>query len=406
MSSSASSHQHQLHRNTDTREAGTTKAHHSTRVSSRRTATSGTTEKPPSVFLCKPRYMNNLPEPPFLPKMYNLEVETSQYAKYRISSLESSYKPKLETGPALGIWVDWVTPEEEQQLGEGEPLTAEEEEILAQVENSQESKRKFSVPSWMRRTGYDEFSELRANKNISQYPNSDGSSSLKQQRSLSETIQDEFEAAKQVPVHPDPRKRHLKPVQVLPVFPDFENWPDKFVVLQFDSNPSEEIESHQDTQRIVEEFIENALTVAFTNQSGERFLSYYIPTENTIENRKSQHWEETMKKNNTIEDYELLREYTFVTRPEEGNRSFVFLQDDQVVRYFPVTSKLFLYRRIRRQETSQPGQPILWVHRRPFTEKEENERNEVITELYGENNKTLSENTNAEEIIRQLEEDE
>ncbi|GJQ15026.1 hypothetical protein GpartN1_g6817.t1 [Galdieria partita] len=401
--SSTSSNQTQISKNTENLENGTTKAQYSSRSSSRKTATSGTMEKPPSVFLCKPRYINNLPELPFLPKMYNLEVETSQYAKYRISSLESSYKPKFETGPALGIWVDLVTPEEEQEHGEGEPLTAEEEEILSQVENSQDSKRRFSVPSWMRRTGYDEFSELKTNKNTSQPSHSNNSSSTKQQRSLLETIQDEFEAAKQVPVHPDPRKRHLKPTQVLPVFPDFENWPDKFVVLQFDSNPAEEIDN-QDPQHSVEEFVENALTVAFT-KSGERFLSYYIPTKDTMDNRRLQSMEEANEKN-TIEDYQLLREYTFVTRPEESNRNFVFQQDDQIVRYFPVTSKLFLYRRIRRQEISQSGQHILWVHRRPFTENEEHERSEMISELNGENNNTLLENhTNTAEMIRQLEEE-
>jgi len=382
---------------------------HSSRSSSRKSSASGTTtEKPPSVFLCKPRYVNNLPEPPFLLKMYNLELETSQYAKYRISSLENSYKPKLETGPAMGILVDLVTPIEEQDYGEGEPLTADEEEIISQlVENSQDTKRKQSVPSWMRRTGYDEFSELGTNKHniVAASTNKLKEKQQQQQRSSYEVIQDEFEAAKQVPVHPDPRKRHLKPTKVLPVFPDFENWPDKFVILQFDSNPAEEV-NDQETQHVVEEFIENALTVAFTNQSGERFLSYYIPKRNSLEENNHQRMRHGMEEDAySSEEYELLREYSFVTRPEEGNRSFIFQQDDQFVRYFPVTSKLFLYRRIRRRESSQPRQHILLVHRRPLKEEEVNERSQIVKELCGENDDSAS-TTNAEEMIRQLEQDE
>lgn len=403
MSSAASNQQHHFHTE-KTSEAATKKAHHNSHASSRRTASGGAKEKPPSVFLCKPRYVNSLPEPPFLLKMYNLELETSQYAKYRISSLESSYKPKFETGPALGILVDLVTPEEDQDYGKGEPLTEEEEEILAQTDNVQDVKKRRSVPAWMRRTGYDEFSLLRTSKNSAQQTNSPRNATEEQQRSFMESIQDEFEAAKQFPVHPDPRKRLLQPTQILPVFPDFENWPDKFVVLQFDSNPADDVEN-QDMQQVMEDVIENALTVAFTNQSGERFLSYYIPTKQTVESRRTQRVEETSEVNIT-EDYELLREYSFVTRPDEGNRSFVFQEDEQEVRYFPVTSKLYLYRRIRRQESSQPEHHTLLVHRRPFTEEESHDRNAVVSELCGESNNHVSENANTAEMIRQLEQDE
>jgi hypothetical protein len=50
-------------------------------------------------------------------------------------------------------------------------------------------------------------------------------------------IEATFEAAKVVPQHPNPEKRHLTPVAVLPVLPDFKKWPDKFVNVQFESNP-------------------------------------------------------------------------------------------------------------------------------------------------------------------------
>lgn len=50
-------------------------------------------------------------------------------------------------------------------------------------------------------------------------------------------IEATFEAARVVPQHPNPAKRHLTPVAVLPVLPDFDKWPDKFVNVQFDSDP-------------------------------------------------------------------------------------------------------------------------------------------------------------------------
>lgn len=55
-----------------------------------------------------------------------------------------------------------------------------------------------------------------------------------------ETIEASFKAATAPPVHLT--KPHLKPVEVLPVFPDFERWPQNLVQVTFDVNPTDNIE--------------------------------------------------------------------------------------------------------------------------------------------------------------------
>eukprot|EP00871_Galdieria_phlegrea_P001094 jgi/Galph1/1986/GphlegSOOS_G628.1 len=364
------------------------KSHQTTRSSKRQSGTSAA-EKAPSIFLCKPRYVNELPEPPFDLKLYNIDIDTSVYAKYSVSSLESSYKPKFETGAAQDFIVDLIASHADEDCGEGEPLTELEQEIIgSDTESKRESKQPQLVPSWMRRTRYDEFSDLRTAKSTGEHAGSfigDNEATRLSAEDVFKSIEQDFEDAKKSPVHPDSRKRHLRPTEILPILPDFENWSDKFVILQFDADPAEELERLEKTN-IEEESVQTALTVAFTSQQGGRFLSYYAPTERTLEERKKElgNFSENDRR---IEIYEHIKDYSFVTRPEEKNRNFIFRQVENTIRYLPISSRLFLHRRVRRQanHSIQSTPQRMVVEKRDFNETEKEERQAAINRLWREN---------------------
>lgn len=54
-------------------------------------------------------------------------------------------------------------------------------------------------------------------------------------------IEASFEAAKKRPVHF--KNKALVPVKVIPILPDFEMWPLKYVLAHFDLDPSDDVES-------------------------------------------------------------------------------------------------------------------------------------------------------------------
>ena len=51
----------------------------------------------------------------------------------------------------------------------------------------------------------------------------------------------------------DPRNKSLKPVSVTPVFPDFKVWPQNFVRLTFDEDPTLDVEGVSDAMEDVKE---------------------------------------------------------------------------------------------------------------------------------------------------------
>lgn len=83
--------------------------------------------------------------------------------------------------------------------------------------------------------------------------------------------------------------------QNIPIFPDFENHHNKYVVVQFEDDPKKSVklalERNLDpTVKLQneegQEMVNTAVTIGSRGEDNEPFLGYYVPVDDEIERRK------------------------------------------------------------------------------------------------------------------------
>jgi len=158
-----------------------------------------------------------------------------------------------------------------------------------------------------------------------------------------DAIEHGFERAKATPVHPtDPS---LKPVEVLPVFPNFDLWTNRYTLVTFDTNPGRP--SGQ----------KRALLKGFSTESEEEsgverqsFVAYLVPAEKgDAENDKGKEkldddgdgGDQAAPVVGKAEEYEWVREYVFRKDPQHS-ATYCFLWDDKSVCYNKIHTKIIL----------------------------------------------------------------
>ncbi|KAF5726857.1 hypothetical protein HS088_TW22G00541 [Tripterygium wilfordii] len=195
--------------------------------------------KKPTTFLCKLKFRNELPDPMAQPKLMSLKKDKDRFTKYTITSLEKNYKPKLFVEQDLGIPLDLLDLRVYNRPSVRPPLAAEDEELLCDDESvtpvKKEGIRKKERPtdegvSWLVKTQYissfsaESTKQSLTEKQARELREMKGGRSVLENRNKREKqikeIEASFEAAKLLPVHAD--NKNLKPVEVLPLLPDFE----------------------------------------------------------------------------------------------------------------------------------------------------------------------------------------
>ncbi|KAN0043342.1 hypothetical protein ACTA71_010990 [Dictyostelium dimigraforme] len=219
-----------------------------------------------SEFQCKLKFQNSLPEIPFEPKFLKLSSDFQRFTQYKTTSLERQYKHPLLTEPQLGIPIDLIdpsvynTPKSPIQVPPGdEPLLKPlSQQDLEEKNSSTIFKKKSEIRpnvGWLRKTEYlsksDENTFGRPVKRISTSGELTSSTSSnnkqllliqqqqQQQEQLSDSVlvENTFDICSSDYQFVHPTNPSLKPVSVLPVFPDFDLWANSFTEVTFDSDP-------------------------------------------------------------------------------------------------------------------------------------------------------------------------
>ncbi|KAI3727281.1 hypothetical protein L1987_67094 [Smallanthus sonchifolius] len=322
--------------------------------------------KKPTTFLCKLKFRDELPDTIAQPKLLSLRRDKDRAAKYTITSLEKVHKPQLYVEPDLGIPLDLldlsvynapkdeilhVAPEDEKLLQEDISVTPIKKDGLKRKERPTDKGM-----SWLVKTQYISPLSTEATRQ---------SLSEKQAKELRETrernilhgvnsreriIQDikvSFEACKSHPVHATNKK--LQPMEILPLFPDFERWNDQFVVATFDGAPTADSESYNKMDKSVRDAHESqAIMKSFVSSTSgsakpDKFLAYMVPSVGELSKDVYDEEEDI--------SYTWVREYHWDVRGEDADdpTNYLVAFGESEARYMPLPTKLILRKKRARE---------------------------------------------------------
>uniref|UniRef100_A0ACD5ZXE4 Uncharacterized protein n=1 Tax=Avena sativa TaxID=4498 RepID=A0ACD5ZXE4_AVESA len=308
-------------------------------------------------------FRNELPDPSAQLKWLPLNKDKDRYTKYRITSLEKNYMPKMIVPEDLGIPLDLLDMTVYNPPAVQPPMAPEDEELLRDDEVhtpvKPEGIRKKERPtdkgmSWLVKTQYiSPLSTDAAKMSITEKQAKEMRESregrdnvlenLNDRQKRIKSISESFRAAKSRPVHQT--KRGMEPEFVLPLVPDFDRYDDPFVMVNFDGDPTADSEQFNKLERSVRDECESRALMKSFQVSGsdptkqEKFLAYMAPA--PIELVKD------MDDENEDIQYSWIREYHWEVRGDDKQDPTTYLVafDDDSAKYLPLPTKLVLQKK-------------------------------------------------------------
>jgi len=313
---------------------------------------------------------NKLPELPYDPKFLKCPLEVNRYYTYRETSLEREYKFEMLTGIDVGVNLDLIdissfaVPEHPPPLDpvDQQLIEAASKTTLKQVTTpaafllhpqylSIEERATSGLASSAALMNTKEKEELLSNED--------------EKSKLFLEINDTFEAAKGLPVHPtNPR---LKPVEILPLLPDDELWGNEYSEVVFDTDPAGEEVGHKRKNAIIKSF-----SMAGHDATG---LKYFLPKrrrtgstgisfedEEDLDLPEPEAEPEAEDLAEGESEYEWVREFKYRLHKAEGE-NFLFVWKKDIITYTEIKSK-FLMQKVT-TETEHPRSTRLIVKKLP-----------------------------------------
>jgi RNA polymerase II-associated factor 1 len=182
-----------------------------------------------------------------------------------------------------------------------------------------------------------------------------------------QSIEKTFEESK-IPIKTHYCKPNVVPVDVYPVYPDFKSWKYPFAQVIFDADPSP---SGKSLPNQLEE-MSQAMIRGVMDESGEQFVAYFLPTEETLEKRRIDFSMERSYEDETEYEYKMAREYNWnvkskLSKGYEENY-FLIIREDGVY-YDELETRVRLSKR-RQKAGNQTTNTKLIVKHRPLNAAE------------------------------------
>ncbi|XP_013385685.1 RNA polymerase II-associated factor 1 homolog [Lingula anatina] len=334
-----------------------------------------------SDLICRVKYNNVLPDLPFDPKFITYPFEQNRFVSYNPTSLERNTKSELLTETDLGVSTDLINTDI-YKVDPLERLDSEDERLLEEELSSQsDSKRSRhhnKTVSWLRKTEYisteyNRFTpnadrpEMRVGYNIKKLLKEEDL--YRDRESQINAIEKTFEDNKT-----EITKHYSKPgvlsIEEVPLFPDFEMWKFPCAQVIFDTDPAPKVKA---LPAVTEEMAQ-AMIRGMVDESGDQFVAYFLPTEETLSKRKRDAEENVEYTPEEEYDYVLAREYNWnvknkASKGYEETYFFVFKEDG--VYYNELETRVRLSKRRKLTEGPAPtNKSRLIVKHRPINEQE------------------------------------
>jgi len=258
-------------------------------------------------------------------------------------------------------------------------------------------RRAIAPAPWMRRMSYDEyFGRSQTQPRSTALLQSNGLTQLKQSKGAPKrrataspmkpksTLGRTFTLAGKKPVHPDRRKKHLKPISVTPLFPDFSTLGEEFISMQFDRNMHLTHHERRSNPDMYKKAAMNMATISLAGEDDKKFLASYTPSDDAYQQL-------TGEKENDDEKpkvYEWVSEYGIVDTGKygltginkKGASKHIYavrkFQSDDGKKSVATLSKVAVSWKLRQRVSSLPklGKPHLKIEVLPFTKNHKDEK--------------------------------
>ncbi|KAG6735326.1 hypothetical protein POTOM_062115 [Populus tomentosa] len=279
------------------------------------------------------------------------------------------YKPQLYVEPDLGIPLDLLdlsvynppsvrpllAPEDEELLHDDESVTPVKRDGIKRKERPTDK-----GVSWLVKTQYISPLSMESaklsltEKQAKELREMKGGCKLldnlnKRERQIKE-IRASFASNKLPPVHAT--NKNLKPIEILPLLPDFDRYGDKFVTVAFDGAPTADAENYKKFDPPVRDAYESRAIMKACVASGsdpanpEKFLAYTVPSPDELSKDMYDENEDIL--------YSWIREYHWDVRGDDVNDPSTFLVsfDEAEARYLPLPTKISLRKKRAREGRS------------------------------------------------------
>lgn len=355
---------------------------------------SGRSERSEAVrdLVCTVKYSNTLPDIPFDPKFMTCNdiFGNTRFIDYKPTSLERNYKYEILTEHDLGVAVDLILPDAYSQqntsddFGFGDHLDPRDEKLLEDelhsVGDTKRSKRHATSLSWMRKPDYISTEQTRYQPTTIEKIESKVGFAVRKKLGTNQNaymdreaqllaIEKTFEDAK-IPIeqHYNPEERGVYPVEVLPFVPDSDMWKFPCAQVIFDSDPAPQ-------GVVLKEQIEmmsQAMIRGVMDESGEQFVAYFLPTDETREKRKKDLEEGREYEEEMEYEYKMSREYNWNVKSKTSKgyeENYFLIKRDDGIYYNELETRVRLSKR-RLRAGQQPSNSKLVVSHRPLNKTE------------------------------------
>jgi len=336
-------------------------------------------------LICRIKYCNTLPDIPFDPKFIAYPFEQTRFINYNPTSLERNYKYELLTEHDLGVTIDLINPDiyptdpsDHQELDLADQKLLEEE--LHHAQNTKRSQKHLKGVSWMRRPDYISTEQTRyqpttienieTNLGVGVKKNLKGQADYDlymdrdaQINAINKTFEDSA-----IPIEKHYSKAGVYPVEVMDVLPDSEMWKYPCAQVIFDSDPAPiGVPTPGQLEQMSQAMIRGVM-----DESGEQFVAYFLPTDATLEKRRTDFTKEVDYQDEEEYEYNMAREYNWNVKSKASKgyeENFFFLFRGDGVFYNELETRVRLSKR-RLKAGQQVSNSKLVVKHRPLNKQE------------------------------------
>ncbi|KAF5294626.1 hypothetical protein FQA39_LY02758, partial [Lamprigera yunnana] len=329
-----------------------------------------------SELICRVKYCNTLPDIPFDLKFISYPFESSRFIQYNPTSLERHYRYEVLTEHDLGVSIDLIN-KDVYAIEPGAVLDPADEKLLEEdiltPQDSKRSRHHARSVSWLRRTEYISTEQTRfqpqtmdkveAKVGYSIKKNLKNETLYMDRDSQIKAIEKTFDDTK-IEIEKHYSKPNVVPVEVLPIYPDFKLWKYPCAQVIFDTDPAP---AGKQVPSQIEE-MSQAMIRGVMDESGEQFVAYFLPTDETLQKRREDFVKGIPYQDEEDYEYKMAREYNWNVKSKaskgyEENYFLVIRQDG--VYYDELETRVRLNKR-RQKPGQQTSNTRLVVKHRPM----------------------------------------
>jgi len=333
-------------------------------------------------LICRVKYSNTLPDIPFDPKFIAYPFDSQRFISYNPTGLERSYKYELLTEHDLGVTIDLILPETYSTDSVfADVLDPADDKLLEEEFNTIHDKKRamrHSQPlSWMRKPDYISTEQTRYQPTTIEKIESDIGYSVKKKMNMDDVFMDKdaqiraiektFEDAR-IPIEKHHSKPNVYPVEEYTILPDAQMWKYPCAQVIFDTDPAPTgVSTAQQVEMMAQAMIRGVM-----DESGEQFVAYFLPTEETMEKRQDDFKKDVEYKEGEEYEYKMAREYNWNVKSKQSKgyeENFFFLFRDDGVYFNELETRVRLSKR-RLKAGQQIGNSKLVVKHRTLNKQE------------------------------------